>query len=113
MPDNIIALSSGFPYGFGDGGTICGAIAGATMMLGAVFGRTKIDDPLPRNCLDFTRELNDYIIKKHGSAMCPDYISNYAFATPARKEACTNLVFDIIDCFALIMERECNITIIE
>ncbi len=82
------------------------------MILGAIFGRTQLTDPLPKNCLDFTRELNDYIVNKAGSALCPEIIKNYEFATPSRKEHCSNLVFDIIDCFALIMERECNITIL-
>ncbi len=113
LPDCAIALSSGFPYGFGDGGTICGAIAGATMVLGAIFGRTQLSDPLPKKCLDFTRELNDYIIKKHNTPYCPILIEDYEFATATRKEFCTNLVYDILDCFALIMEREHNITIIQ
>lgn len=82
------------------------------MMLGSVFGRTELTVPIPQNCLDFTRELNDYIIKKKSSALCPEIIKDYEFATPSRKEHCTDLVFDIIDCFALIMERECNITIL-
>lgn len=80
------------------------------MILGAVFGRTNISDPLPQKCLDLTRELNDYIIDMHRTVLCPDIISDYTFATPKRKQLCTHLVFDIIDGFALIMERECNIT---
>ena len=32
--EEAIALSTGFPYGFGDGGNVCGAVAGATMCLG-------------------------------------------------------------------------------
>lgn len=43
--EEAIALSTGFPYGFGDGGNVCGAVAGATMCLGKVFGRTVKGDP--------------------------------------------------------------------
>ena len=30
LSDDAIAMSSGFPWGLGDGGCICGALAGAT-----------------------------------------------------------------------------------
>lgn len=32
LSDDAIAMSSGFPWGLGDGGCICGALAGATMV---------------------------------------------------------------------------------
>ena len=46
MSDDAIAMSSGFPWGLGGGGCICGALAGATMMIGYFFrtyhtGRSK------------------------------------------------------------------------
>ena len=34
LSDDAIAMSSGFPWGLGDGGCICGALAGATMCIG-------------------------------------------------------------------------------
>lgn len=40
IPDEAIAMSSGFPWGLGGGGCICGALAGATMCLGYLYGRT-------------------------------------------------------------------------
>lgn len=111
LPDVSIALSSGFPYGFGVGGNICGAVAGTTMILGSVFGRTKRTDPLPQKCLDVTRELNDYIVAHRKTVICPEYIQDYTFATPERKDHCTELIFDILEIFAKIMERERGITI--
>ena len=39
MSDDAIAMSSGFPWGLGGGGCICGALAGATMCIGYFFGR--------------------------------------------------------------------------
>ena len=35
LSDDAIAMSSGFPWGLGDGGCICGALAGATMCIGS------------------------------------------------------------------------------
>ena len=34
MSDDAIKMSSGFPWGLGGGGCICGALAGATMCIG-------------------------------------------------------------------------------
>jgi len=45
MSDDAIAMSSGFPWGLGGGGCICGALAGATMCIGYFFGRKTPGDP--------------------------------------------------------------------
>lgn len=79
------------------------------MILGAFLGRTDINAPLPTKCLDATRELNDYINAHHKSSLCPEIIKDYAFSGPQRKELCTDLVFDIIECTTRIIERECGI----
>ena len=42
IPDEAIAMSSGFPWGLGGGGCICGALAGATMCLGYLYGLSLI-----------------------------------------------------------------------
>lgn len=42
MSDDAIAMSSGFPWGLGGGGCICGALAGATMCIGYFFGRKTL-----------------------------------------------------------------------
>ncbi|MFI3172080.1 MAG: C-GCAxxG-C-C family (seleno)protein [Eubacteriales bacterium] len=112
LPDSVISLASGFPFGFGDGGNLCGAVAGATMMLGHVFGRSTPGDPKFQKCLDVTRELNEYIISNKQTVICPDYIKDYEFATPERKDVCSDLLFTVIDAFAMIMEREYNVTTI-
>ena len=44
MSDDAIAMSSGFPWGLGGGGCICGALAGATMCIGYFFGRKTPGD---------------------------------------------------------------------
>ena len=42
LSDDAIAMSSGFPWGLGDGGCICGALAGATMCID-VYKRQDFD----------------------------------------------------------------------
>jgi len=106
-----LAMSTGFPYGFGNGGNVCGAVAGATMALGKVFGRTVKGDPAYKKCIDLVRELNDEVAKTYKTSICPELIANYEFATPERKTFCTGLVHETIKAFAKIMERECGVTV--
>lgn len=111
--EEAIALSTGFPYGFGDGGNVCGAVAGATMCLGKVFGRTVKGDPAFRKCIDVVRELNDDVAAVYGSSLCPVLIENYDFYEPDRKTHCTGIVHACVRSFAKIMERECGVKVIE
>ena len=45
ISDDAIAMSSGFPWGLGGPGCLCGAAAGGTMMIGYFFGRKTPGDP--------------------------------------------------------------------
>lgn len=111
MGSDAIAMSTGFPYGFGDGGNVCGAVAGATMALGKVFGRSVKGDPSYEKCINLVRELNDKIAKDYKTSICPELIADYDFAEPSRKVYCTGIVKSAIKAFAEIMNRELNITI--
>ena len=108
--EEAIAMSTGFPYGFGNGGNVCGAVAGATMALGKVFGRTEKGASVTK-ILQLVRELNEDVAKKYGSSICPEIIKDYQFADPDRKIHCTGLVHEVIKSFAKIMERECGVAV--
>ena len=41
IPDDAIAMSSGFPWCLGGGGCICGALAGGTMCIGFLYGKEE------------------------------------------------------------------------
>ena len=109
--EEAIAMSTGFPYGFGNGGNVCGAVAGATMALGKVFGRTVKGDPAFQKCIDLVRELNDDVNAVYGSSICPELIKDYDFYQPERKTHCTGIVHEVIKSFAKIMERECGVKV--
>lgn len=113
ISEEAIGLSTGFPYGFGDGGNVCGGVAGATMALGKLFGRTVKGDPAYEKCIAVVRELNDEVIKAYETTICPALIEDYQFATPERKEYCTNLLYVVVEAFARIMEREFGVVINE
>ena len=110
LSPDAIAMSTGFPYGFGNGGNVCGAVAGATMALGKVFGRTE-KGASTTQILQLVRELNEDVANHYGSSICPEIIKDYKFADPDRKVHCTGLVHEVIKSFAKIMERECGVAI--
>ena len=56
MSDDAIAMSSGFPWGLGGGGCICGALAGATMCIGYFFGRKTPGDPKINRCFKLSNK---------------------------------------------------------
>lgn len=111
--EEAIALSTGFPYGFGDGGNVCGGVAGATMALGKIFGRTEKGDPAYEKCIQVVRELNDALAESHKTSLCPELIAEYEFNDPERKAHCTNILYVILESFAKIVERECGVKINE
>ena len=70
LSDDAIAMSSGFPWGLGDGGCICGALAGATMLHRLCFsGRRTPGDEIFLKCQRLTKEFHD-AFKEHCGATC-------------------------------------------
>lgn len=69
LPDDVIAMSSGFPWGLGGGGCICGALAGGTMCLGYFFGRRTPGESVDK-CFQLTHEFHDYFKETCGGTCC-------------------------------------------
>ena len=59
IPDSAIAMSSGFPWGLGGAGCLCGAVAGGAMCIGFLYGRTTPGDPKINRCFELTNEFHD------------------------------------------------------
>nr|WP_317283925.1 C-GCAxxG-C-C family (seleno)protein [uncultured Sellimonas sp.] len=106
MSDDAIAMSSGFPWGLGGGGCICGALAGGAMCIGYFFGRRTPGDPKIQNCFRLTNELHDYFCKEFGSACCRIQIKGYEKDAPERKAKCTDIVAGTVKKTAEIILRE-------
>lgn len=108
MPDDAIAMSSGFPWGLAGGGCICGALAGGTMCLGYFFGRRTPKDPAFEHCQKLTKELYDFFTESFGDPCCGPLIKDYEKNSPERKALCTNFVSDTTAKVAEIIIRELN-----
>ena len=106
LSDDVIAMSSGFPWGLGGGGCICGALAGGTMCLGYFFGRRTPGDPCINRCFELTHELHDFFRDSFGAPCCGRLIEGYEKDAPDRKAMCTEIVSGTCAKVAEIVMRE-------
>lgn len=113
MSDDAIAMSSGFPWGLGGGGCICGALAGATMMIGYFFGRTTPGDSKINKCFALTNELHDFFKEYCGATCCRVLTKGKEKNSPERKAQCTDFVAATVKKTAEIILRELEAQILE
>ena len=106
MSDDAFAMSTGFPWGLGGAGCLCGAVAGGTMCIGYVFGRRKPGEPAGE-CHKLTNEFADAITAKFGATCCGRLIAPYGDRnSPERKSFCTERVEFAVTEAAKIIARE-------
>jgi len=70
---SIPCVASAFGGGMGREGSVCGALTGALMALGLVFGRSKSTDDKEK-IYGLTRELYEGFTRKFGSPFCSELI---------------------------------------
>jgi len=108
--DDAIAMSTGFPWGLGGAGCICGAVAGGAMCIGFAFGRRTPGDPCAANCHKLTKVFAEAIRAKFGATCCGRLIANFEDRdSPARKAHCTDIVEFAVTEAAAIIARELGI----
>jgi len=103
IPEDAIAMSSGFPWGLGSG-CICGALAGGTMSLGYFFGRRNPGESQDK-IFETTKKLHHEFKKNHGSTCCRILTKNYEATSPKRKQHCTSIVGSTASYTALLIMR--------
>ena len=106
IPDEAIAMSSGFPWGIGGGGCICGALAGGTMCIGYFFGRTTPGDSKITRCFELTNEFHDYFKEACGATCCRILTKGMERNSPERKAQCNRFVELTVKKIAEILIRE-------
>ncbi len=112
MTDDAIAMSSGFPWGLGGVGCLCGAVAGGTMCIGYCFGRRVPGDPCINKCFALTKEFGDAVVAEFGSCCCGKLIEEFEDRnSPERKCKCAGIVAFCAEKAARIIAREQGIAI--
>ena len=113
LPDDVIAMSSGFPWGLGRAYCICGALAGGTMCLGYFFGRREPGDPKINRCFDLTKEFSDEFVKFAGYQCCGKITDGLDREHNGHKEKCTQVVAHATETVCRIVCRDLGIEVIE
>lgn len=87
---NLLAVATAFSGGMSSG-CLCGAVAGAQMVLGANFGKGNLknnDETARAKAKEFIEEFK----KKRKATCCKVLTAGFEFSSPERKQNCSQLV---------------------
>ena len=92
VSEDLLSVATSFSGGMGVG-CLCGAVAGAQMILGSQFGRANKagNEEIARAK---AKELVQRFTEKHGATCCRVLTRGMEFSGPNRKVHCTNMVDD-------------------
>lgn len=113
IPEQIVAMASGFPVGIGRSKCLCGAVSGGVMMLGYFFGRTKQKDPKVEKNLVLSKELHDWFREKNSALCCRILTKGMDMAAGEHKEQCIRFTGEVAEKVALIVVRELDLVNID
>ena len=113
LPDEIIAMASGFPIGMGGSGCTCGAIAGGIMALGMFFGRTEAKNPKVTKTMALSKELHDIFRDRHKCLCCRVLTNNMTLGSPEHMNQCVAFTGEVAEETTRIICRELNLEIKE
>jgi C_GCAxxG_C_C family probable redox protein len=111
LPDDIIAMASGFPIGIGNSGCTCGAIAGGVMALGMFFGRTQGKDEKVKKAMAVSHELHDIFQDRHKVLCCRILTKGMVLGSPEHMTQCIAFTGEVAEETAKIIARELNLEI--
>lgn len=106
MPDEIIAMASGFPVGIGKAKCVCGAVSGGVMALGYFFGRTKGGDPKVQKTMELANELQQSFKDNHKHLCCSILTRGMDMGAGEHKAQCVSFTGEIAEKVASIVVRE-------
>ena len=115
IPEEVIAMASGFPVGIGRSKCICGAVSGGVMALGLFFGRTKQGDSKVEKNLELSKELYDWFKSSNGknSLCCRILTKEFDMSSGAHKEQCIKFTGMVAGKVAEIIVRELELVNID
>ena len=98
--EKIISFATSFSGGMGSG-CLCGAVAGAQMIIGLLHGKTK-----DNTARALAKEFYQKFVEKHKVTCCKILTKNFSdFHSKERKEHCTNMVYDAAKILDEILEK--------
>lgn len=109
LPDDVIAMASGFPVGIGGAGCNCGAVAGAVMAIGMVFGRTKPQDPKVTKAMELSKEIHDVFQSQNATLCCRVLTKDMQLGSTEHMSQCVAFTGDMAAETAKIIARELKV----
>lgn len=106
LPDEVIAMASGFPVGMGGSGCTCGALVGGIMALGLFFGRTEPKDAKVQKAMELAKELHDTFKERHRSTCCRVLTKGMELGSPEHMAQCVSFTGEVAGETARIIVRE-------
>lgn len=115
VPEEVIAMASGFPIGIGRSKCLCGAVSGGVMAIGLVFGRTVQKDPQVEQTLALSKELHDWFKEANGkNALCCRILTKeFDMGAGEHKEQCIRFTGLVAGKVAGMIIREKGLTNID
>ena len=115
VPEEVIAMASGFPIGIGRSKCLCGAVSGGVMAIGLVFGRTVQKDPQVEQTLLLSKELHDWFKAANGkNALCCRILTKeFDMGAGEHKEQCIHFTGLVAGKVAEMIIREKGLTNID
>lgn len=112
LPDEVIAMASGFPVGMGGAGCTCGAVVGGIMALGMFFGRTEAKDARVDRVMGLTRELHDKFRSNHKHLCCRFLTRRMILGSDEHMTQCIAFTGEVAEETARIIARELGFSVI-
>ncbi len=103
VSEELLAISTVFSGGMGVR-CLCGAIAGAQLVIGAIYGKTKNSDGMKARAL--AKEFSQKFMEKFKVNCCKILSKDYDFHSPERKNHCTNMVEFSAQLLESVLENE-------
>jgi len=109
MPTALIAAASGFPVGVGRSKCMCGAVSGAVLAIGYVFGRSEPsspNDPRSVKTLELASELQQAFRASHRVLCCSVHTRGMDMASGEHKAQCIAFTGEMAAKVAEVIARE-------
>ena len=89
-PLEVVRLASGFGRGMGEAGCACGALVGAVMAVGALFGRVAPTGRSPQPCADIARAVHDGFKGVNRATCCRVLHKGKPFGSAEQRAECAS-----------------------
>ena len=108
ISNEAVGIATSFSGGMGVR-CLCGAVAGAQMVIGAMFGRNDVDRD-GKKARALAKEFYEKFTQKYKVTCCKVLSSGFSdFHSPERRLHCTNMVKDCAEILQSILETEVKV----